>query len=62
MGDHGTMNVPNVPFINGVEYELDEHMIRTGQWRKRQFYAGIKDTRSPRDRKPCEWRSGPVRP
>lgn len=56
------MNVPNVPFINGVEYELDEHMIRTGQWRKRQFYAGIKDTRSPRDRKPCEWRSGPVRP
>jgi hypothetical protein len=46
-----------------IEWELDAEWIRTGRWRRRQFYAlpgpaGLigKDRRIPSDRAACEWR------
>jgi len=46
-----------------LEWELDTRMVRTGRWRRRQFYAkpgAIEDSRPLSERKPCEWRSGPA--
>jgi hypothetical protein len=39
-----------------IEWELGPDMTRTGRWRRRQFYAQVRDTRIPSERKACEWR------
>ena len=40
-----------------IEWELIND-VRSGRWRRRQYYSTIRDKRPPSQRKECEWRSG----